>query len=201
LRLNRLKRRALRFTAGLLLVFSLGGCGVELAVLGAAASAASQGSAVYKRGKLQASWMGQFDMVVAAGEAAGSDLGLLMRSTNGDVAEGEWETVFYTYDGKRIEIRTTRRTPQLIEFQIDVGWFGSESTARLLLKRMAVAINLDANRDGSGEVLLPTVLPPAPEPEPPSDPEPAREEHDSAPNLNDPDDDEAPASHRGGEMR
>lgn len=154
-----------------------GGCGVELAVIGAAASAASQGSAVYKQGKLNVSWMGSFDRVVAAGEAAGSDLGLIIMSTEGDAAEGTWETVLSTRDGDKIVVRTTRKTRKLIQFQIDVGWFGSESTARLLLKRMAVAINLDAMEDGSGTVIpaLPSFLTeplPDPEPETPSDSEP-----------------------------
>ena len=142
-----------------------GGCGIELAMIGAAASAASQGSAVYKSGKLNVAWMGDFDEVVAAGEIAGNDLGLLIVSTVGDAQEGTWKTKLTTSDGEDIVIKTMRKTPQMVHFQIDVGWFGHESMARLLLKRMAVAIRLDANADGSGEVLLPP--PPAPAEAPP----------------------------------
>lgn len=142
-------------------------------------------------------------MVVAAGEVAGTDLGLLMESSGGNANKGQWETVFFTFEGERIVIRTNRKTPQLVEFQIDVGWFGSEPTARLILKRMAVAINLDSDRDGSGEILLPP--PPAPSssgsdtPEaPPVDETPPHGEGQPAPRHNDPADDEAPESHRGG---
>lgn len=152
-----------------------GGCGIELAMIGAAASAASSGSAVFKRGKLQASWMGPFDHIVAAGEVAGSELGLSIRSTDGDPAEGYWKTVMYTADGDKITVKTYRKTNSLTEFQIDVGLSGSEPTARLLLKRMAVAINLDARQDGSGEVVpmlqtLPLTPEELPEPSAPSDP-------------------------------
>ena len=167
-----------------LVLLCTGGCGVELAMIGAAASAASQGSAVYKRGKLNASWMGPFDMVVAAGEVAGTDLGLSIKSNTGNPAKGQWVTLFVTDDGDKISVKTTRKTQHLTEFQINVGWFGEESTARLLLKRMAVAINLDANHDGSGEVIT---LPPPPE-APPTKPA----ESETIPS------DDPPVSGRGG---
>ena len=151
-----------RLSSLLLIIVAMcsGGCGIELAMIGAAASAASQGSAVYKSGKLNVAWMGNFNQVVTAGEIAANDLGLLIVSTTGNAEGGHWETKLRTRDGDKIEIRTTRKTPQLIQFQIDVGWFGQESVARLVLKRMAVAIRLDANADGSGEVILPLL--PAP---------------------------------------
>ena len=190
------RRRPHRGVLGLIVMIPLvcTGCGVELAVLGAAASAASSGSAVFKRGKLNASWMSKFDAVVAAGEVAGTDLGLLMQSTSGNISKGDWETVFRAYNGDRIVIRSQRRTPQLTEFQIDVGWFGSEPTARLLLKRMAVAINLDLNRDGSGEVFLPPApLPPEPTPAPEEAAEPAAVQ-EAQPDEQSPADDETPGS-------
>ena len=161
-----------------LTTLSSGGCGIELAMIGAAASAASQGSAVYKSGKLNVAWMGNFNQVITAGEIAANDLGLLIVSTDGDAHEGWWETKLITKDGDKIAIRTTRKTSQLIQFQIDVGWFGQESVARLVLKRMAVAIRLDANADGSGEVILPLLSPMTPATDPfytppaPPDPDP-----------------------------
>ncbi|MEM7625827.1 MAG: DUF3568 family protein [Planctomycetota bacterium] len=144
-------------------VCAAGGCGVELAMIGAAASAASSGAAVFKQGKLNASWMGPFDHVVAAGEVAAGELGLTIRSTTGDPVEGRWKTVLLTEDGEKIVIKIARKTPQLTEFQIDVGLSGSEATARLLLKRMAVAIDLDASQDGTGEVVPEFVPVPVPE--------------------------------------
>ncbi|MEM9882295.1 MAG: DUF3568 family protein [Planctomycetota bacterium] len=141
------------------------GCGVELAVLGAAASAASTGSAVVKQGKLDASWMGSFDLVVAAGEAAVGDLGLVIIRSDGDAAAGHWTITALDQDKEKIIVTVDRKSVALTEFRIDVGWFGSESTARLVLKRMAVAIGLAADRDGSGDVIVP-VAPPAEEPSP-----------------------------------
>lgn len=148
------------------------GCGVELAVLGAAAAAASQGAAVYKRGKLVGSWMGPFDLVVAAGEIAMGDLGYTILESSGDAAKGEWTVVGIDEDGDKVTITIDRKTRQLTEFQIDVTWFGQEATARLMLKRMAVAIDLEAYQDGTGDV-VPNYFPPVPELEP--EPEPSAE--------------------------
>ena len=186
-----MKQKTGFFRVGLLsaVLCTAGGCGVELAMIGAAATAATSGAAVFKRGKLDASWMGPFDHVVAAGEVAASELGMQIRSTSGDPAKGYWKTVMVTADGDKITVRTYRKTHRLTEFQIDVGLSGSESTARLVLKRMAVAINLDASADGSGQVgpLAPS-LPPEPEALPPA-PEPADDTESSGAVV-----DETPAS-------
>ena len=134
-----MKIKAAALTAALLV---LPGCGVELAVLGAAASAASAGSAVYSRGKLHASWMAPFDLVVAAGESSFSELGMLITDSSGNAREGQWTIKAITGTDDEVEIRVQRETRDMTEFVIDVGWFGQEPTARLVLKRMAVAINL-----------------------------------------------------------
>ena len=126
----------------------LGGCGVELAVLGAAASAASTGSAVFKRGKLNASWMARFERVVAAAELATHDLGLTLLSSAGDSERGRWTVTAENDEQEKFIVRVTRKAPRLTEFQVDVGWFASEPTARLLLRRMAVAIDLEETRTG-----------------------------------------------------
>ena len=127
---------------------TLPGCGVELAVLGAAASAASTGSAVYRRGKLDASWMARFERVVAAAELAANDLGLELLSSVGDSAAGTWTLTARNAADEKFIVRIERKAPRLIEFQIDIGWFGHEPTARLMLKRMAVAIGLEEERNG-----------------------------------------------------
>lgn len=158
--MNRFKRTA----CGLLLCVSLGpaaGCGVELAVLGAAASAASSGSAAYKRGKLVGSWMGPFDLVVAAGEVALSEMGYAIYQSNGNARKGEWTIVGYDDDGGKVVLTVDRKTSEFTEFQINVGWFGREPTARLILKRMAVAIDLAAEQDGTGDVIRPLPIYPA----------------------------------------
>ncbi|MEO0515020.1 MAG: DUF3568 family protein [Planctomycetota bacterium] len=144
------------------------GCGVELAVIGAAASAASSGSAAYKQGKLVASWMGPFDVVVAAGEIAFGDLGYAITESSGNALEGDWKIVATDEDGDKVTIKVDRKTQQLTQFQIDVTWFGKEPTARLILKRMAVAINLETHQDGTGDVPgIPTIIT-APATDPPA---------------------------------
>lgn len=131
-----------------LIVNLTAGCGVELAMLASAASAASSGSAVYKQGKLNASWMAPFDLVVAAGQGAFKEMGMTVKKSTGDKDKGTWTIVAVDDDKDKITLTVNRATPKLTEFQIDVGWFGRESTARLLHKRMALAINLADSRDG-----------------------------------------------------
>lgn len=144
------------------------GCaGVELAVIGAAASAASTGAVVFKRGKLVASWMGPFDLVVAAGEVALGDLGFVILESSGDASKGHWKIVGADEEGDKVTITVDRQTSRLTEFQIDVTWFGQEATARLILKRMAYAIDLGAMQDGSGDLMIPS------RPLPPISPTPA----------------------------
>ncbi len=125
------------------------GCGVEIAMIGVAASAASTGSAVYKQGKLNASWMAPFDRVVMAGEAAFIDMGMSIKKSKGDSEKGDWTIVAVNDENEKIILTIDRKSPSLTEFQIDMGWFGREATARLLLKRMAVAINLGVMQDGT----------------------------------------------------
>jgi len=126
----------------------LPGCGVEVAVLGAAASAASSGSAVYRRGKLDASWMASFERVISGAELAASELGLELLSSAGDSAAGTWTVAARNAVGEKVIVRVNRKASSLVEFQIDIGWFGRESTAQLMLKRMAVAIGLEAEQNG-----------------------------------------------------
>ncbi|MEE9404133.1 MAG: DUF3568 family protein [Algisphaera sp.] len=126
----------------------MSGCGADLAVLGAAASAASTGSSVYKRGKLNASWMADVEQVVTAAERAAAELGLELLSSVGDSQEGVWTVTARDMSDTKFMVRVERKAERLTEFQIDIGWFGQEPTARLLLKRMAVAIELDDGRSG-----------------------------------------------------
>lgn len=141
------------------MVTGVGGCGVELAVLGAAASAASAGSAVYSRGKLQASWLGPFDIVVGAAEEACGDMGLQLMESRGDVTKGVWTIVAMDDQKDKIVVSVRRQTYQLTEFQIDVGLFGKQATARLFLKRMINAIDgiVDEGDDGAAATVMPAL--------------------------------------------
>ncbi len=142
-------RMPIRVVCLCLLLNFTAGCGVELAMLGMATSAASTGAAVYKRGKLDASWMASFELVAAAGEEAFEELGMQITKSKGDQEEGEWQIVAVDDEGRKIKLYVERRTPHLTEFQIDVSIFGKEATARLILKRMANVIDLGATRDGT----------------------------------------------------
>lgn len=118
------------------------GCGVELAVLGAAASAASTGSAVFKQGKLNATVMVPFDEIVRSAEEALGNMGMIITENGGQMRKGTWEMKAETLRRQDVTIRVRRDTAIVTSFQIDVGWFGSETLARLTLKRMAVASDL-----------------------------------------------------------
>lgn len=140
-------------------VSGVAGCGVELAVIGAAASAASAGSAVYARGKLQASWLGPFDIVVGAAEEACGDMGLQLMESRGDVTKGVWTIVAMDDHKDKIVVSVHRQTYQLTEFQIDVGLFGKQATAQLYLKRMINAIDgiIDEGDNGAAATILPAL--------------------------------------------
>jgi len=146
---------------GAVVLLASTGCGVELAVMGAAASAASSaasaGSAVYARGKLEAAWLGHFDLVVGAAEEACGDMGFYMVSSQGDLGKGVWKMVAVDDQGDKISVRVTRQTAKLTEFQINVGLWGKQSTARLYLKRMVEAIDLGIEASDGGGVATVTV--------------------------------------------
>lgn len=142
-------RMGIKIIGFCLLLGFTSGCGVEMAMLASAASAASSGSAVYKQGKLNASWLAPFNIVVAAGEGAFNEMGMTVKKSAGDDSKGTWTIVAVDDDNDKITLKVVRATPTLTEFQIDVGWFGRESTARLMLKRMAMKINLGDARDGT----------------------------------------------------
>ena len=123
------------------LVPGLAECGAEIAVISAAVSAASTGSAVIKHGKLDAAWMASFQEVVAAGEGAMNDLGLEIHSSLGKAENSHWTIIAFNEDHDRVTIRIARKTERLTEFQIDVGRLGKDPTARLILQRMATHLS------------------------------------------------------------
>lgn len=117
----------------------LGGCagGLELAAVGAAASATEAGETAVKRGKIKAAHLATLEATVRAAEHAIEDAGLTF-------THGRWrpdhrvELQAEDEKGATYNIRIERRTPRLVRYQLDVGWFGHNATARLLLNRMQV---------------------------------------------------------------
>jgi hypothetical protein len=106
-------------------------------LLGVGASAVSAGNDVFQLGKLDTAEMAAFDRAVAAARRAADDLS--MRHRNTDPRRGR--AVRLTFEdarGAALSVRVEPRTATLVRIRIDVGWFGSETTARLFLERMRV---------------------------------------------------------------
>jgi hypothetical protein len=105
-------------------------------VLGVAGSAASTGGAVFSRGKLDSAEMASADRWSAAVRAAAAELCLSVAEPR--VGEPGGPRLFTLTDdhGSAVDVRIETRTATLLRNRIDVGLFGSEPTARLLLSRI-----------------------------------------------------------------
>jgi len=125
-----------------LLLFVCNGCAlIPLATVGAvvdiAGTAASAGPAVFKAGKLDTAFMADYAAAKSAVRVAAADLHLRIlcdrsRNQRGDIWEFELEDDQKT----NIEIIIERRTAMLCLCRVDVGYFGSEPTARLVMSRI-----------------------------------------------------------------
>lgn len=122
------------------------GCaaGVDIALIGAAAGAASSaadaGSAVYSAGKLRSVGMLDVESTRTAVLIAADELGLEIDEEN-EPRPGQYRIVLIDELNSRIYIHLQERTPTMTRLTINIGLFGSEPTARLILKRIAVAVN------------------------------------------------------------
>ena len=117
-----------------------GGCAaIPLATLGTiggvTASAVSTGHDVYKSGKLDSAEMGTYGEILAAALAAGTDLDLRLLQ-NRLRNDGYAEIIVTDERGAQATIKLDRRTARLTVIRIDVGPFGSEVAARLILERL-----------------------------------------------------------------
>lgn len=124
-----------------ILLLECSGCaGVTLAtagtLLGSTGAAISAGGDVYNLGKLDFSVMATFDECRPAALGAIADLGLHIQATE-FVCKGKDEIVFKVQDDRRkaIDISIDRRTGKLCQCRVDVGFFGSEPTAKLIVDR------------------------------------------------------------------
>lgn len=119
-----------------------GGCAaIPLTTAGAAlemaGTAASQGAAVYSLGKLDFSVNADFGECNAAIHAAIADLQLhLMKCEFAD--KGQDKIVYELEDDRksRTDVSVDRRTARLCQCRVDVGIFGSEPTAKLIMDRI-----------------------------------------------------------------
>ena len=104
-------------------------------VAGIAASAVSTGAEVYTLGKLNSADEARFDEWIDAVRAAAGDLHLKIEKESAK-RKGEWRCTLVDERKAKIKVFVQRRTETLCRTRIDMGWFGSEPTARLLLARV-----------------------------------------------------------------
>src|SRR5665213_842876 len=107
------------------------------ALLAGGWAAVSTGHDVYSLGKLDTAEVANIRAVIAAARDAADELGLLPDPKSKDKYDGCSAKVSFVDDkGAWLCVRVDRRTATLALIQIDVGFFGSQSTARLFLARM-----------------------------------------------------------------
>jgi hypothetical protein len=132
--------------AGVLLILIVllvsGGCAAASvatvgSIAGIAASSISTGAEIYNLGKLDAVEMDRFEDCDTAVRLAVSDLQLSIIKDAFDPRKSGRRSFRLSDDLKEtIDIRVQRRTERLTAIRIDVGLFGSEPTARLVLARI-----------------------------------------------------------------
>jgi hypothetical protein len=119
-----------------------GGCATATvasagAMAGLAASAVSTSADVYQMGKLSSADRARFnDWIADVRAAAADDLHLKVVKESLDNEKGEWRCTLADDQKAKIKVFVQRRTETLCRTRIDVGLFGSEPTARLILARI-----------------------------------------------------------------
>lgn len=104
-------------------------------LLGVTASAVSTGTEIYQLGKLDTAEIAALGHAAEASRCAAADLCLHPRREQWDKGQVV-RLVFADSKHARIKVRLERRTARLVRVRVDVGWFGSEATARLFLGRL-----------------------------------------------------------------
>lgn len=147
-----MRLKIIPLTAATLAALSAGGCLATLpletigTLAGITASAVSTGGDVYKLGKLDTAEMCRLVDATEAVRNAADDLSLHLRR---DTVRDDGVAEFFLVDDhdQQIDVHVNPRTESLMLLRIDVGLFGSEVTARLILARIRAH--------------LPTPMPPA----------------------------------------
>jgi hypothetical protein len=108
-------------------------------LVSSAGSAVSAGRDVYGLGKLDAAEMARFDQTVLAAQQAADDLGLRFKPLSPKPPPKDSSVMvlpFFDDKGSRVNVRVERRAVRMVLVRIDVGLFGSEVTAHLMLSRL-----------------------------------------------------------------
>lgn len=124
----------------LLSLSGVGGCAeatiaTASTLVGVAAAGISTGADVYRMGKLNSADLARLDQSIDAVHAAAGDMHFVIEKEE-YYATGKWRCTLSDERKTRIRIYLERRTQTLCWTKIDVGIFGSEPTARLILARM-----------------------------------------------------------------
>jgi hypothetical protein len=118
------------------LAFCAGGCATAgIAAAGTAAgiaSAISTGGDVYRLGKLDSADEIPYDQWIAACRSAAATLHYTVIKES-DKGKGVWVCILRDARRSRVDLTVDRRTESFCLTRIDVGVFGSEPTARLIL--------------------------------------------------------------------
>ena len=136
----------IRALALLTLLLASTGCATGVTVATAASVASLAGSTldtgtdVYSMGKLKTAEMAAIPDVVEATYQASRDLKLTMM-TDKQRGDGVVRMALVDDRHKVVDLWLDPRTPNLTRIEIDVGWFGSQPTATLILNRLRVHLN------------------------------------------------------------
>jgi hypothetical protein len=130
------------FLVGVASIFLLagGGCAIlPLATLGTvsgiAGTAISTGPEVTSAGKVQTAFRAQVEDCRQAVRLAGKDLGLrLVRDRPISDERVRWEFELLDERDSEVDVTVERRSPMLCWCEVDVGIFGSQPTAKLMLQ-------------------------------------------------------------------
>ena len=115
-------------------------------IFGIADTAATAGPSVYQMGKLDTAFMVDFPTLQAAVRSAAGDLGLhIARDRAADNTRDVWDFQLQDDLKAKIEITLRRRAARLSRCRVNVGIFGSEPTARLLMNRIAAHLPKQAS--------------------------------------------------------
>lgn len=127
-------RRIASRLAAVALALVLPGCGVELGILAAGASAAQSGVSFFSRGRLHSYEVVRMEEVVIASDRAAETLAL--RRINQRFEEDRVWRYYQDGQGQKIEVEIQERTSRVTAVTIDVGSLGKRGMASLYLRQL-----------------------------------------------------------------
>ncbi|MEM7682513.1 MAG: DUF3568 family protein [Planctomycetota bacterium] len=152
-RTARAKPKRAACLGGFLTLALLPGCGIELAMVGAATTAGQSAFGVFRAGKLTVNRRQPMEGLQRAAEEARAALDLTFVDVRDHDPE-RWELKLKDDRNAHITIRLVRRTSIVTQVQVDVGPFGSRSMAQLVYAAMHRSLPPDEYAPADGGVAL-----------------------------------------------